>query len=158
MAHNNTLLLLCDTRFGERWEMRAQLEFVRSPYLKHFSGSLVFGHNLRNRWYSLVLYHDEEEAVLGHGYGAWKDQGQRNRATVPTQANNDLRICFWDGRVDAYVNGRLVYYDEQLSETHAVENGFLGVADPYGNEGGEIVFRDLHIRRLAERPRAESNR
>lgn len=153
-ARKDGLLLVCETRFGSAWEMRGQLEFVHSPHSK-FNGALVFGHDMKNHWHSLVAYMHENEALLGSGFIGRRGGKDVDPVKIPVEKTNELHLQVRGGRATATINGQVAFADIVLSEWDDLAGRAIGVGGRYWYEGPVIRFRKLELRRLDVQPGGE---
>lgn len=139
-------LLLCQTRFGRRFEVLGEIRF-KEKAMEGVNAAISFGPKDRAVRSTFRVYLSPGRAGIFHGRQALVVD------PISVKVDNAFRVQCWDGKLTTYLNESplrsAVKVDGQGEDEHAL----VGIGGEYCFDGAVLQFRNLKVRLLKEPPK-----
>lgn len=145
------VILLWSAPIGSRWEATMDADLSDETLMNGANGGFIFGYEAEaeSPWYrSFLAFRRDKIATIAQGFSR-----RQNKAEIPDVGNTvRLRLEVFDNAARASVDGRVIYNGPVPQPENASPPQNLGVGGWYIFDQGRLIFRDLKVRRLGERP------
>ena len=143
------LLLICDSDFGRRYEVRANLEITVPASVPKTSDAIGFALDSSDAGHRTSFYMSMKSQIV-RGYSGQNRVSQN----VPLQKINDVSIKMWDDHYFVTLNGKpveLIVGDAAQPKRLEPET-HLAILSASKVAGIRVAISGLQIRRLSEEP------
>jgi len=143
------LWLKCDADFGNRLEMRGQVEFLALPSdaKANFCIALACSPVRNEDEILFIAYRNGQKVAVSHAFY------EKETFTRPAEVkdSNSFHVQVWDELVNAYFNGKLVHRAVTIDRYGLPANPTVAFGAAY-DVGAVLRFRNVEVRRLTAMP------
>jgi hypothetical protein len=144
------LWLLCDRDFGHRLEFEGEVDLASFEDKRRANfGVLVDATGTGGG--DFIAFQASRYTGTARVTSDLDDRGG-DSISADVKDRNSFRVVLWDGKVDAYLNGRALYRDTQMEKTSGPAPERVGVGAGHGGRGAVVRFRNLRVRLLKSDP------
>ena len=152
----NGLFLISKFDVGEQFELTGKIDLRNLPIYKSPNAGVVFQYDDNVRfdssiWLAFQIYNRKKEAWIGYRF--WKGSGEYLQISKPkTKDTYDFHLKSWGEEAVLYLNGLLIFADQIKIGRYFEQGQTIGLGSSYSSNSGYVLFENLKLRRLDERP------
>ena len=136
--------------------MTGKIDLRNLPIYKSPNAGVVFQYDDNVRfdssiWLAFQIYNRKKEAWIGYRF--WKGSGEYLQISKPkTKDTYDFHLKSWGEEAVLYLNGLLIFADQIKIGRYFEQGQTIGLGSSYSSNSGYVLFENLKLRRLDERP------